>query len=88
MARHHFHERVGESPRREKNFGTTGSIKSCFVSEIWPFEIGICVRADYLGTYLQGAKQKCSGVDNTYLLIIHYFVVVLKHICGWQYLMV
>ena len=36
VARRHFHERVGESPRREKNFGTSGSKKSCFVSEIWP----------------------------------------------------
>ena len=44
VARSHFHERVGE--RREKNFGTSGSKKSCFVSEIWPFEVGICVRAD------------------------------------------
>ena len=42
----HFHERVGESPRREKNFGTSGSKISLFVSEIWPFEVGICVRAD------------------------------------------
>ena len=88
MALGHFHERVVESPQSDGNFGTSGSKKSRFVSEIWPFEIGICVRADYLGTYLQGAKQKCSGVDNTYLLIIHYFVIVLKHICGWQYLMV
>ena len=40
----HFHERVGESPRREKNFGTSGSKKSCFVSEVWPFEVGIGVR--------------------------------------------
>ena len=46
VARRHFHERVGESPRREKNFGTSGSQKSCFVSEIWPFEVGIGVRAD------------------------------------------
>ena len=35
---------MGESPGQEKNFGTSGSKKSCFVSEIWPF--GICVRAD------------------------------------------
>ena len=26
----HFHERVGESPRREKNFGTSGSRLSRF----------------------------------------------------------
>ena len=25
-------------------FGTGGSKKSCFVSEIWPFEVGIAVR--------------------------------------------
>ena len=43
----HFHERVGESPRREKNFGTSGSKLSRFVSEIWPFEVGIGVRADF-----------------------------------------
>ena len=42
----HFHERVGESPRREKNFGTSGSKIPRSVSEIWPFEVGICVRAD------------------------------------------
>ena len=41
-----FHERVGESPRREKNFGTSGSKIRRFVSEIWPFEVGIGVRAD------------------------------------------
>ena len=42
----HFHERVGESPRSDENFGTSGSKISRFVSEIWPFEVGICVRAD------------------------------------------
>ena len=41
MALGHFHERVGESPRREKDFGTSGSKKSGFVSEIWSFEVGI-----------------------------------------------
>ena len=46
VARRHFHERVGESPRREKNFGTSGSKIRRFVSEIWPFEVGIGVRAD------------------------------------------
>ena len=46
VARRDFHERVGKSPRREKNFGTSGSKISRFVSEIWPFEVGICVRAD------------------------------------------
>ena len=47
VARRHFHERVGESPRREKNFGTSGSKIRRFVSEIWPFEVGIGVRADF-----------------------------------------
>ena len=46
VTRRHFHERVGESPRREKNFGTSRSRKPRFVSDIWPFEVGICVRAD------------------------------------------
>ena len=44
VARRHFHERVGESPRREKNFGTSGYKIRRFVSEIWPFEVGIAVR--------------------------------------------
>ena len=44
VARRHFHERVGESPQREKNFGTSGSKIRRFVSEIWPFEVGIAVR--------------------------------------------
>ena len=39
----HFHERVGESPRSDENFGTSGSKIALFVSEIWPFEVGICV---------------------------------------------
>ena len=47
MALGHFHERVGESPRREKNFGTSGSKLSRFVSEMWLFEVGIGVRADF-----------------------------------------
>ena len=34
MAQRHFHERVGESPRREKNFGTSGYKIRRFVSEI------------------------------------------------------
>ena len=45
VARRHFHERVGESPRKKKNFGTSGSKIRRFVSEIWPFEVGIGVRA-------------------------------------------
>ena len=40
----HFHERVGESPRSYENFGTSGSKIARFVSEIWPFEVGIAVR--------------------------------------------
>ena len=28
-------------------FGTGGSKKSCFVSEIWPFEVGIAVRQNF-----------------------------------------
>ena len=46
VTRRHFHERVGESPRREKNFGTSGYKIRRFVSEIWPFEVGIAVRTN------------------------------------------
>ena len=38
VARGHFHERVGESPRQYENFGTSGSSVAFFVSEIQPFE--------------------------------------------------
>ena len=38
VARGHFHERVGESPRRYENFGTSRSSVAFFVSEIQPFE--------------------------------------------------
>ena len=38
VAQGHFHERVSESPRRYKNFGTSGSQTSLFVSEIRQFE--------------------------------------------------
>ena len=31
VARGHFHERVGESPRRYENFGTSGSAVAFFV---------------------------------------------------------
>ena len=44
MVRRHFHERVDESPRREKIFGTSGYKIRRFVSEIWPFEVGIAGR--------------------------------------------
>ena len=47
MALGHFHERVGESPRSDENFGTSGSKISCFVSKIWTFEVGIGVGADF-----------------------------------------
>ena len=47
VGRGHFHERVGESPGQYENFGTSGSKKSCFVSEIWPFEAGIAVRPNF-----------------------------------------
>ena len=30
-----------------ENFGTSGSKKSRFVSEIWPFEVGIAVRPNF-----------------------------------------
>ena len=46
VARRHFHERVGESPRSYDNFGTSGSKIRRFISEIWPFEVGVGVRAD------------------------------------------
>ena len=67
VTRRHFHERVGEGPWREKIFGTSGYKIRRFVSEIWPFEVGICVRADQLGTDIQGAKQQCAG-DRTWVL--------------------
>ena len=38
VGRGHFHERVDESPQRYENFGTNAFKKSCFVSEIRPFE--------------------------------------------------
>ena len=38
VARGHFHERVGESPRRYETFGISGSPVAFFVSEIRPFE--------------------------------------------------
>ena len=56
VARRHFHERVGESPRREKNFGTSGYKIRRFVSEIWPFEVGICVRAHFTMQNLGSVK--------------------------------
>ena len=52
----HFHERGDESPRREKNFGTSGSKIPRFVSEIWPFEVGICVRPDFTMQNLGSVK--------------------------------
>ena len=38
VARGHFHERVGESPGQDENFGANAFTKSRFVPEIWPFE--------------------------------------------------
>ena len=38
VARGHFHERVGESPGQDENFGANGSKISRFVPEIRPFE--------------------------------------------------
>ena len=38
VARGHFHERVGESPRRYENFGTSGSAVAFFVKKLQPFE--------------------------------------------------
>ena len=43
VALDHVHEKIGESPGSDKDFGTSGSKKSRFVSEIWPF-VGIAVR--------------------------------------------
>ena len=47
MALGHFHEQVGESPQSDENFGTSGSKLPRFVSEIWSFEVGIGVGADF-----------------------------------------
>ena len=38
LGRGHFHERVGESPGQDENFGANAFTKSRFVPEIWPFE--------------------------------------------------
>ena len=43
----HFHERVVESPRSYENFGTSGSKIARFVSEIWPFKVGIAVGPNF-----------------------------------------
>ena len=43
VARGHFHERVGESPVRGCRFATNAFTKSCFVSEIRPFEKKVLV---------------------------------------------
>ena len=34
-------------PRSYENFGTSGSKKSCFVSEVQPFKVGIAVRPNF-----------------------------------------
>ena len=56
VTRRHFHERVGESPRSDENFGTSGSKIALFVSEIWPFEVGICDRAHFTMQNLGSVK--------------------------------
>ena len=56
MALGHFHERVGESPRSDENFGTSGSKIALFASEIWPFEVGICDRAHFTMQNLGSVK--------------------------------
>ena len=38
VGRGHFHERVGESPGQDENFGANAFTKSRFVPEIRPFE--------------------------------------------------
>ena len=38
VGRGHFHERVGESPGQDENFGANGSKISRFVPEIRPFD--------------------------------------------------
>ena len=38
VGRGHFHERVGESPGQDENFGAYAFTKSRFVPEIRPFE--------------------------------------------------
>ena len=47
MALGHFHERVGESPRREKNFGTSGSKKKISFPRYGRLKLEIGVRADF-----------------------------------------
>ena len=42
-----------------EEFGSSRSKMPRFVSEIWPFEVEISVRPDWLVTDLQGAKQQC-----------------------------
>ena len=41
----HFHERGDESPRKDENFGASGSAVSFFVSEIWPFKVDFSARS-------------------------------------------
>ena len=63
MALGHFHERVGESPRSYENYGTSGSKKSRFVSEIWPFKVGIAVRPNF--TYRASQKKVGFRISNS-----------------------
>ena len=46
MAPGHFHERGDESPRKDENFGASGSPIPFFVSEIWPFEVDFSARSN------------------------------------------
>ena len=47
---------MGESPRSDENFGTSASKIPSFVSEIWPFEVGIGVRANFTMSILGSVK--------------------------------
>ena len=44
VGRGHFHERVGESPGQDENFGANAFTKSHFVAEIRPFEKKVPVK--------------------------------------------
>ena len=61
MALHHFHERVDESPRQDKNFEPSGAPVAFFVSEIWPFEVDFPARSN--STYLSSVQVPCTRPD-------------------------
>ena len=77
VARRHFHERVGESPRREKNFGTSGYKIRRFVPEIWPFEVGIAVRTNFTCKIL--VLFKCHLLDLIFKGLNSSDLVCLQH---------